>query len=119
MVLHRYGLALTSKFFFSFLVQNHLHSVKFCVQMECGRLSGVRGYLELFGGQNRKGLLDYVGNGTLLLNQVEQLPPEAFAVVSRLASTGEYYPLGAVGEEASLRKTKCKVVFSFLLLKKK
>jgi transcriptional regulator with AAA-type ATPase domain/NAD-dependent dihydropyrimidine dehydrogenase PreA subunit len=54
---------------------------------------------ELFGrGGNKPGLLDWLGQGTLLLNNVQDLDPELQAPILKLLETGEYTPVPRDGE---------------------
>jgi transcriptional regulator with AAA-type ATPase domain/NAD-dependent dihydropyrimidine dehydrogenase PreA subunit len=54
---------------------------------------------ELFGRSGSKpGLLDWLGQGTLLLNNVQDLAPELQAPLLKLLETGEYAPVAREGE---------------------
>jgi transcriptional regulator with AAA-type ATPase domain len=54
---------------------------------------------ELFGRVGGKpGLLEWLGEGTLLLNNVQELTPDLQSKLVRLLETGEYEPIGREGE---------------------
>jgi transcriptional regulator with AAA-type ATPase domain/NAD-dependent dihydropyrimidine dehydrogenase PreA subunit len=54
---------------------------------------------ELFGrGDSKPGLLDWLGQGTLLLNNVQDLEPALQAPILKLLATGEYTPVARAGE---------------------
>ncbi|NDJ16234.1 sigma 54-interacting transcriptional regulator [Myxacorys almedinensis] len=56
---------------------------------------------ELFGRAGGKpGLLDWLGRGTLLLNNLEDSPPELEAKLVQMLKTGEYTPISREGEPA-------------------
>lgn len=46
----------------------------------------------MFGRGNRKGLLAWLGDGTLLLNNVHLAPPGLSAALKNLVATGTYTP---------------------------
>ncbi|WP_338442086.1 sigma 54-interacting transcriptional regulator [Synechococcus elongatus IITB4] len=53
--------------------------------------------IELFGRANeRRGLLDWVGKGTVLLNNVQELPADLRSRVIELLATGYYRPLSTL-----------------------
>ncbi|KAM3105574.1 sigma 54-interacting transcriptional regulator [Phormidesmis sp. 146-33] len=49
---------------------------------------------ELFGRSNKPGLLDWIGRGTVLLNNLEDIPAELEEKLVQLLATGEYHPVG-------------------------
>lgn len=64
------------------------------VKVNCETLRAV----DLFGrGESRLGLLDWLGNGTLLLNNIQDLEPELRPAILRLLKTGHYQPASQPG----------------------
>jgi transcriptional regulator with AAA-type ATPase domain/NAD-dependent dihydropyrimidine dehydrogenase PreA subunit len=60
--------------------------------------------VELFGRAGGKpGLLEWLGKGTLMLNNVQDLPKELAAKLLRLLETNEYQPVSREGEPESAR----------------
>lgn len=60
------------------------------IKLNCNSLSGI----ELFGrAGNRRGLVDWVGEGTILLNNVQDLPADLRPQIINLLATGQYQPL--------------------------
>ncbi len=54
---------------------------------------------ELFGRVGGKpGLLEWLGEGTLILNDVQQLPPELVPQIEQLLTTGTYTPIVRAGQ---------------------
>ncbi|MEO0867367.1 MAG: cyclic nucleotide-binding domain-containing protein [Cyanobacteria bacterium J06642_11] len=54
--------------------------------------------VDLFGrGESRPGLLDWLGPGTLLLNNIQDLSPELRPSLLRLLKTGDYQPRAQAG----------------------
>lgn len=65
------------------------------VKINCESLRSV----DLFGrGESRPGLLEWLGNGTLLLNNLQDLDPELEAPILSLLETGTYRPVSREGE---------------------
>ncbi len=67
---------------------------------------------ELFGRAGGKpGLIEWVGEGTLVLNNIQELPEELFPLVVQLFETGSYTPVTREGEPpASPRPCSAKVI---------
>lgn len=69
------------------------------IKVNCGILqtSGA----DLFGRTGGKqGLLEWLGEGTLILNNIQDLPPELLPAVAQLLETGKYTPVSRSGESA-------------------
>ncbi len=65
------------------------------IQVNCKTLRAQ----DLFGkGESQPGLLDWLADGTLLLNNVQDLDESLKAAITRLISTGEYEPVRLEGE---------------------
>ncbi len=61
---------------------------------------------ELFGrGGGSMGLLEALGPGTLLLNNIQELPANLFPAIATLIQTGRYYPVSRPGEPLAEAKT--------------
>ena len=59
------------------------------IKVNCKTLRTV----DLFGRDvSRPGLLDWLGQGTLLLNNIQDLEPDLYPAILRLVETGEYQP---------------------------
>ncbi|OUC15515.1 MAG: AAA family ATPase [Alkalinema sp. CACIAM 70d] len=58
------------------------------VKLNCNTLQA--NGADLFGRGHRSGILDWIGRGTLMLNNLEDLPPHLEAQLIRLLATGEY-----------------------------
>ncbi|MGA7934559.1 MAG: sigma 54-interacting transcriptional regulator [Kovacikia sp.] len=57
---------------------------------------------ELFGrAGGKQGLIEWVGEGTLLLNNIQELPPDFQDKLVTLLETGEYTPIERAGEAAA------------------
>jgi transcriptional regulator with AAA-type ATPase domain/NAD-dependent dihydropyrimidine dehydrogenase PreA subunit len=57
---------------------------------------------ELFGRVGGKpGLLEWLGEGTLILNDVQQLPPELIPQIERLLTAGTYTPIDRSGRDST------------------
>lgn len=66
---------------------------------------------ELFGRGNKPGLLEWVGRGTLMLNNLEDLPTELLDKLKQLLNTGEYTPVSREDTEVfSPRKTEARIM---------
>ena len=64
------------------------------IKIHCKTLRAV----DLFGrGESRPGLLDWLDQGTLLLNNIQDLDPEVRPAILRLIKTGQYQPTGQLG----------------------
>ncbi|MGB7086540.1 MAG: cyclic nucleotide-binding domain-containing protein [Phormidesmis sp.] len=74
------------------------------IQVNCENLRSQ----DLFGrGESQTGLLEWLGNGTLLLNNIQDLDESLIASVVQLIETGQYRPLGREGEAPPpLRKSQ-------------
>jgi transcriptional regulator with AAA-type ATPase domain/NAD-dependent dihydropyrimidine dehydrogenase PreA subunit len=67
------------------------------IKVNCNVLSASG--VELFGRVGGKiGLLEWLGDGTLLLNNVQDLPPELTPQIARLLANNTYTPVGKEGE---------------------
>ncbi|MBD2364911.1 sigma 54-interacting transcriptional regulator [Anabaena minutissima FACHB-250] len=74
------------------------------VKINCGILqtSGA----DLFGRAGGKpGLLEWLGEGTLVLNNIQELPPELLPTVAKLLKTGTYTPVTRQGETTAASLT--------------
>ena len=61
---------------------------------------------DLFGRAGGKlGLLEAVGKGTIILNNLQQLPPELIPAIANLIKTNQYYPIVKQGEPLAEVKT--------------
>ncbi len=80
------------------------------IQILCGLLqtSGA----DLFGRVGGKpGLLEWLGEGTLVLNNIQDLPPELVPKIAQLLETGNYTPVSRSGEPpAQLRASKARMI---------
>ncbi|ESA33481.1 cyclic nucleotide-binding protein [Leptolyngbya sp. Heron Island J] len=64
------------------------------IKVNCKTLRAV----DLFGrGESRPGLLDWLDQGTLLLNNIQDLDPELRPAILRLIKTGQYQPTSQAG----------------------
>ncbi|HEY9806326.1 MAG TPA: sigma 54-interacting transcriptional regulator, partial [Candidatus Obscuribacterales bacterium] len=71
------------------------------IRLNCGTLSSSGA--ELFGRaaqspSSKLGLLAYLGSGTLVLDHIQDLPPELQVKIVQLLQTGEYRPISREGE---------------------
>ncbi|MDY6785888.1 MAG: cyclic nucleotide-binding domain-containing protein [Cyanobacteriota bacterium] len=69
------------------------------IKVDCSKLqtSGA----ELFGRAGGKpGLLETVGSGTLILNNIQELPSELFPAIAKLLETGTYTPVARDGKSS-------------------
>lgn len=80
------------------------------IKVNCGILqtSGI----ELFGRAHGKpGLLEWVGEGTIVFNNIQELPPELLPAVTELLTTGKYTPVSRAGEPpAEARFSQARVI---------
>jgi transcriptional regulator with AAA-type ATPase domain/NAD-dependent dihydropyrimidine dehydrogenase PreA subunit len=80
------------------------------IQVECGILqtSGA----DLFGRfEGKPGLLEWLGEGTLVLNNIQETPPELLPALANLLKTGKYTPVTRPGEPtAEPRDTKARIL---------
>jgi len=59
---------------------------------------------DLFGREGGKaGLLEWLGDGTIVLNNIHELPPELLPSIVQLLHTGTYTPVNSLGEPRSSR----------------
>jgi transcriptional regulator with AAA-type ATPase domain/NAD-dependent dihydropyrimidine dehydrogenase PreA subunit len=66
---------------------------------------------ELFGRSGGKpGLLAWLGQGTLLLNNVQDLPPGLYDRVAHLLKTQEYTPIERDGESAAVQHSEARII---------
>jgi len=81
------------------------------IRVDCDKLQP--NGAELFGRVGGKaGLLDWLGRGTLLLNNIQELPQELQPKIRHLVKTGEYTPISRNGEEASPRQSQARLIFT-------
>jgi len=67
------------------------------IKLNCGMItpSGV----DLWGRAGGKpGLIEWLGEGTLVLNNIQELPPELLPSIVKLLETGKYTPVSSAGE---------------------
>ncbi len=67
------------------------------IKLNCGMItpSGV----DLWGRAGGKpGLIEWLGEGTLVLNNIQELPPELLPSIVKLLKTGKYTPVSSAGE---------------------
>ncbi len=80
------------------------------IKVNCGILqtSGA----DLFGRvSGKQGLIEWLGEGTLILNNIQELPQELVPKVAQLLQTSTYNPVGRAGEEAgSPRESKARII---------
>ncbi|KXZ56033.1 hypothetical protein GPECTOR_2g1585 [Gonium pectorale] len=83
--------------------------------LDCSRLdaSGV----ELFGRGDKAGLLEALGEGTLLLQNVHKMPPSLLPQLIRLCGEGTYQPTAIGGspgssEQPQLLRAQCRVILT-------
>ncbi|MDB9375857.1 cyclic nucleotide-binding domain-containing protein [Nodularia sphaerocarpa] len=80
------------------------------IKVNCGILqtSG----MDLFGRAGGKpGLLEWLGSGTIVFNNIQELPPELLPSVTQLLKTGKYSPVTRSGEPpAQPRPCKARVI---------
>ncbi len=69
------------------------------IKLNCGMLqpSGADLFGRVFG---KPGLLEWLGEGTLVLNNIQELPPELITPVAQLLQTSQYTPVNRTGEPA-------------------
>ncbi|MEM9980110.1 MAG: sigma 54-interacting transcriptional regulator, partial [Cyanobacteria bacterium P01_D01_bin.2] len=73
------------------------HKKEPMIKVDCQTLRAA----DLFGrGESRPGLLDWLGSGTLLLNNIQDLDSELKPAILRLLATGEYQPVSPPGQAA-------------------
>ncbi len=67
---------------------------------------------DLFGRAGGKpGLIEWLGDGTLILNNIQELPPELVPKVAQLLKTGNYAPVSRSGEQpAQLRTSRARII---------
>ncbi|UKP00827.1 cyclic nucleotide-binding domain-containing protein [Nostoc sp. UHCC 0870] len=74
------------------------------IKINCGILQP-RG-ADLFGRATGKpGLLEWLGEGTLVLNNIQELPPELLPAVAQFLKTGTYTPVTRPGEPTAVPRT--------------
>lgn len=75
------------------------------IKVDCSKLQASGA--ELFGRAGGKpGLIEWLGEGTLLLNNIQELPGELKPKIAQLLETGSYIPVGNQQEE-SAPKIRC------------
>lgn len=81
------------------------------IRVDCDKLQA--NGADLFGRANGKpGLLDWLGRGTLLLNNIQELPEELRPKVRHLVKTGEYTPITRDGEKVEPRQSQARFIFT-------
>ncbi|ANV84240.1 AAA family ATPase [Picosynechococcus sp. PCC 7003] len=80
------------------------------IKIDCSILQ--KSGAELFGRTDgKKGLLEWLGKGTLILNKIEELPPELIDKVATLIETQTYTPISRPGDpEPVPQQTAAKLV---------
>ncbi|UAJ73356.1 sigma 54-interacting transcriptional regulator [Synechocystis sp. PCC 7339] len=80
------------------------------VKVNCALLSASG--QELFGtNQGKSGILEALGQGTLLLNNIQELHPQLLPAIANLICEGIYQPVATVGEaEPTFRHSQAKVI---------
>ncbi|WP_017327284.1 sigma 54-interacting transcriptional regulator [Synechococcus sp. PCC 7336] len=80
------------------------------IQLDCNLLQASGS--ELFGKLGGKpGLIEWLGRGTLLLNNLHELPPTLYDKIGRLLESGTYQPVSREGEwPAPLRTSQARIV---------
>lgn len=80
------------------------------IKVDCSILQ--KSGAELFGRTDgKKGLLAWLGEGTLILNKIEELPPELIHRVATLVQTQTYTPISRLGDPAPVpQQTPAKLV---------
>ncbi|MEA5533836.1 sigma 54-interacting transcriptional regulator [Crocosphaera sp. XPORK-15E] len=74
------------------------------IQVNCSQLQGSGA--ELFGRVGGKlSLLEALGNGTIVFNNLQELKPELFKPIAELLSTRTYQPVSREGEAQAAHKT--------------
>lgn len=79
------------------------------IKVNCGILqtSGA----DLFGRAGGKpGLLEWLGNGTLILNNIQELPQELFPTLAQLLRTNTYTPVSRNGEATEARTSSARIL---------
>jgi transcriptional regulator with AAA-type ATPase domain/NAD-dependent dihydropyrimidine dehydrogenase PreA subunit len=68
---------------------------------------------DLFGRVGGKaGLLDWLGEGTLMLNNAQDLPRELESKLAPLLATGEYQPVSRDGEPAPTKRSPARIILT-------
>ena len=82
------------------------------IKMNCDKLQA--NGVELFGRAGGKaGLLEWLGAGALMLNNVQDLPKPLEQKLMRLLETGEYRPIGREGEpEPAVQHTTARILMT-------
>ncbi|EAZ91389.1 AAA-type ATPase lid domain-containing protein [Crocosphaera chwakensis] len=80
------------------------------IQVNCSQLQASGA--ELFGRVGGKlSLLEALGKGTLILNNLQELSPELFKPIAQLLKDGTYYPISRQGESPLSNKTShCRII---------
>ena len=79
------------------------------VKVDCARLQASGA--DLFGRQGGKpGLLAALGDGTLILNNVQELPEELVGAIAQLLSQRTYRPISREGEPAAEQRTSARFI---------
>jgi transcriptional regulator with AAA-type ATPase domain/NAD-dependent dihydropyrimidine dehydrogenase PreA subunit len=81
------------------------------VKIDCSKIQASGA--ELFGRSGGKpGLIEVLGKGTLILNNIQELPKDLFPSIIRLLQTGTYIPIGRSSEAPAAEKTSlAKIIF--------
>ncbi len=67
---------------------------------------------ELFGRGDKPGLLDWIGHGTILLNNLEAIPTELEEKLAQLLATGEFTPLDREGTTPTPRRCEARIMMT-------
>ncbi|MBW4517674.1 MAG: sigma 54-interacting transcriptional regulator [Timaviella obliquedivisa GSE-PSE-MK23-08B] len=66
--------------------------------------------VELFGRGTKPGLLEWIGHGTVMLNNLEDLPTELLDKLKQLLNTGEYTPVSREDTESLPKQTEARIM---------
>lgn len=81
------------------------------IRVDCDKLQPTGA--DLFGRSGGKpGLLDWLGRGTLMLNNVQELPKNLWPRVLQLVETGEYSPVQREGSTPTPRQSQARIIFT-------
>ena len=67
---------------------------------------------ELFGRGSKLGLLDWIGRGTILLNNLEAIPTELEEKLAQLLATGEFVPVDREGTTPTPRRCEARIMMT-------
>lgn len=79
------------------------------IKVNCNTLQPV----ELFGRSDKPGLLDWIGRGTLMLNNLEDISPEFEEKLVQMLTTGKFTPVARDGEpEPEARSYQARILMT-------